>query len=247
MANTSIMTRPRRQNTAPGKMVRKAVAKRQRVGKEKGCGDRRKASSHRHLVRRLSKAGEQKGVRGPHGTHCAGGHHHTAICPLSRSASSGEGSPSVSRTLVSLPIPIPRSPESRTSSNNSSSTASNSPSSSFLSSSAVLNPAPGRPSSLRVAKQKKLSLKSSHRRKSVHNFPVSPLVCALLPGKMMVGSPARSPSPLAGAVGGSHPIAGSHFVQQTVPAHHHRLGSAPTHHQNSPTADHPSSMSIGQN
>ncbi|KAL8582089.1 hypothetical protein ACOMHN_004009 [Nucella lapillus] len=231
---TSIKTGSRPKGAALGKMVRKAIKKRQM--KEK-AGDKKKGQ--RTLLRRLSsKKGEPLMV---HGTHM--GSSQRTFSPLSRSASSCEGSPGLHRTIRSPPVAVPRSPDSSpAASSNSSSPSSSVPNSpaaaaasiaaSVAASVAAATAHFGRPSSLHVVKHKKgaSSLKSPHRRKSVHNFPLSPLARTPSPSNM-VSSPARSPSPLAVVQG--HQVGSSHLPQQTIPAYlnaHPGSSSTPHHH-----------------
>lgn len=217
---TSIKTCSRPKGAAPGKMARRAIKKRQM--KEKGA-DRKKGQ--RTLLRRLSKKGDPLVV---HGMHI--GPQPRTFSPLSRSASSCEGSPALHRTMRSPPIAVPWSPDSsQANSSNSSSPSSSVPNSPAAASVNTASVHMGRPSSLHVVKHKKTSsLKSPHRRKSVHNFPLSPLARTPSPSNM-ASSPARSPSPLAGVQG--HQVGSSHLPQQTIPAH---LNPPTTHHSQSP-------------
>lgn len=103
---------------------------------------------------------------------------------LNRSLSSGDSLPaSPTRSKTS-----PRTYSSDTSSQSSSPNSStpNSPASSTHY---------NRPSSLHGLKHKLQTIKSPHRRKSVHNIPLSPLARTPSPSSMAV-SPTRSPSPL---------------------------------------------------
>ena len=65
-----------------------------------------------------------------------------------------------------------------------------------------------RPSSLHGLKHKLQTIKSPHRRKSVHNIPLSPLARTPSPSAMAV-SPTRSPSPLTVVKSTSHTQQGS--------------------------------------
>ena len=232
---TSIKTCSRPKGAAPGKMARRAIRKRQM--KEKGA-ERKKGQ--RTLLRRLSKKGDPLVV---HGTHI--GPQPRTFSPLSRSASSCEGSPALQRTMRSPPIAVPWSPDSsQATSSNSSSPSSSVPNSPAAASVNAATVHMGRPSSLHVAKHKKTSsLKSPHRRKSVHNFPLSPLARTPSPSNM-ISSPARSPSPLAGVQG--HQVGSSHLPQQTIPAHlnaaHHSSHSPPASKQPAPSSAMPKSM-----
>ncbi|XP_041358268.1 microtubule-associated serine/threonine-protein kinase 3-like isoform X2 [Gigantopelta aegis] len=197
--STSIRTGTRRKTTNPGKMARRAIRKRQQ--KEK-VTEKKKGRS---LFRRLStKKAEHVLPSSPASSR--------SFCHFSRSFSSSEGTPASSKSGKSPPMSGHWSLDS---SLNMSSTSS-SPSSSTPNSPA--GPAHlGRPSSLHVVKHKKSqSLKSPHRRKSVHNIPLSPLARTPSPSPL-ASSPARSPSPLACVQ--SHQVGSSSMPQQTIPAY----------------------------
>lgn len=209
---TSIKTGQRPKGSAPGKMARRAINRRR--AKEKGVlVDKKKGA--RTLLRRLSSKTERPLL--VHGNHI--GPAPRTFSPLSRSGSSCEGSPALHRTIRSPPIAVPWSPDSsQANSSNSSSPTSSAPNSPAAAN--VAGPVPpslGRPSSLHVAKHKKTSsLKSPHRRQSVHNFPLSPLARTPSPSNM-VSSPVRSPSPLAGVQG--HQVGNCNLAQQTFPTY----------------------------
>ncbi|XP_055956452.1 microtubule-associated serine/threonine-protein kinase 3 isoform X3 [Patella vulgata] len=197
--NTSIKTCAKRKGGNPGKMARK-----KRQQREKGA-ERKKGRS---LFRRLStKKAEQ------HVLPCSPVTPNRAS-PLSRSYSSSEATPQPMKTVRSPPITVPWSPEnSPQNSSNSSSPASSTPNS----------PAGtthfGRPSSLQVVKHKKSktqSLQSPHRRKSVHNIPLSPLARTPSPSPL-ASSPTRSPSPMACVH--QHLQGSSSQSQKTIPAY----------------------------
>lgn len=223
---TSIREGSRRKGN-PGKMVRRSQKKKQSKDK---VVDKKKS---RALFRRLSNKKSE-----PLFPYVHIPHHHAPgrqqFTPLNRSSSSGDGTPvhahhhhHHSKLGRSPPISVPWSPDSsQAGSSNSSSPSSSAPNS----------PATqahfGRPSSLHVAKHKKTaSLKSPHRRKSIHNFPLSPLARTPSPSAVTT-SPARSPSPLALPQG--HLIGSSNLPQQTIPSHH--TGASPHANSASPHA-----------
>lgn len=203
---TSIKEGSRRKGN-PGKMARRSLKKRQQREKvqEKKKG--------RNLLRRLSAKKTEPLF--PHSPHISVGRQQ--FTPLNRSCSSGDAIPSHGKLGRSPPISVPWSPDSSqagssTSSSPSSSTP-NSPATQATSATAHL----GRPSSLQVAKHKKTaSLKSPHRRKSVHNFPLSPLARTPSPSTT-ANPPARSPSPLTLHHG--HQVGSCNQPQQTIPSH----------------------------
>ncbi|XP_059151907.1 microtubule-associated serine/threonine-protein kinase 3-like isoform X3 [Physella acuta] len=189
----------------PGKMARRSQKKKEKVQEKK---------KGRNLLRRLSS----KKSDPPIFPHMPPGRQQ--FTPLNRSSSSGDHHTKLGR---SPPISVPWSPDS----SQAGSSTSSSPSSSAPNSPATQVGAAhfGRPSSLHVAKHKKTgSLKSPHRRKSVHNFPLSPLARTPSPSAT-VQSPARSPSPLA--LPHSHQAGSSTQPQQTVPSHINNLHSSP--------------------
>ena len=132
--------------------------------------------------------------------------------PFSKSWSFGDSSNVSFKTVQSSPLSHTWGPDSGNSSNSSpSSSLPNSPASQLVS------PTYNRPSTLAGLKHKRTqSLKSPHRRKSVHNIPLSPLARTPSPSPMPV-SPTRSPSPLA--VGQTHQTGASNQPQKTIPAH----------------------------
>ena len=197
--STSIRTGTRRKTTNPGKMARRAIRKRQQ--KEK-VTEKKKGRS---LFRRLSTKKAEHVLPSSPATP-------RAFSLFSRSFSSSEGTPASSKSGKSPPMSGHWSLDS---SLNVSSTSS-SPSSSTPNSPAGPTHL-GRPSSLHVVKHKKSqSLKSPHRRKSVHNIPLSPLARTPSPSPL-ASSPARSPSPLACVQG--HQAGSSNMPQQTIPAY----------------------------
>lgn len=214
---TSIKTGSRPKGAAPGKMARKAIKKRQ--VREKGA---EKKKAPRTLLRRLSsKKAEPLAI---HGAHMGPSPPTRTFSPLTRSASSGEGSPCIHKTGRSPPITVPWSPDS----SQANSSNSSSPGSSVPNSPAAASAHFGRPCSLHVAKHKKTpALKSPHRRKSVHNFPLSPLARTPSPSNV-ASSPARSPSPLAGIQG--HQVGSSNMPQQTIPAYLNAPNAPPNPH-----------------
>ena len=115
---------------------------------------------------------------------------------LSRSLSSGDSLPgSPTRSPKSPPLSRMWSPAS----DSARSTGDTSSNSSSPNSSTPNSPASSahfsRPSSLHGLKHKLQTIKSPHRRKSVHNIPLSPLARTPSPSPMAT-SPTRSPSPL---------------------------------------------------
>ncbi|XP_036362224.1 microtubule-associated serine/threonine-protein kinase 3 isoform X3 [Octopus sinensis] len=210
LENTTIKTGTRRHRSNPGKMARRICHKKREKSGEKKKG--------RSLFRKLSKKAEQ---------HIHPGSPMSAnrtFSPLSKSLSSAESSPNLPRSARSLPINMPWStPESAAGS----SSTSSSPSSSGPSSPATSSHY-GRPSSLHGLKHHKRaqSMKSPHRRKSVHNIPLSPLARTPSPSPMAT-SPTRSPSPLAFTQG--HHAGSSNTVQHTYPAQLTASGSPVPH------------------
>lgn len=203
---TSIKEGSRRKGN-PGKMARRSVKKRQQRDKvqEKKKG--------RNLLRRLSAKKTEPLFQ--HSPHMPPGRQQ--FTPLGRSSSSSEAISLHGKLGHSSPISVPWSPDSSqagsSTSSSPSSSAPNSPATQVTVAAAHL----GRPSSLQVVKHKKTaSLKSPHRRKSVHNFPLSPLARTPSPSAT-TSSPARSPSPLTLPHG--HQVGSSNMPQQTIPSY----------------------------
>ncbi|CAL1530340.1 unnamed protein product [Lymnaea stagnalis] len=206
---TSIKEGSRRKGN-PGKMARRSQKKRQQKDKvqEKKKG--------RNLLRRLSTKKSEPPMF-PHSPHLPPGRQQ--FTPLNRSSSSGDTLPMHHHAKLgrSPPISVPWSPDSSQAGSSTSSSPSSSVPNSPATQAAAIAAHFGRPSSLHVAKHKKTaSLKSPHRRKSVHNFPLSPLARTPSPSAS-VQSPARSPSPLALPLG--HQVGSSNLTQQTIPSH----------------------------
>ncbi|RUS83851.1 hypothetical protein EGW08_008392 [Elysia chlorotica] len=232
---TSIKEGSRRKGN-PGKMARRSQKKRQQQQyqreRDKAAHDSKKKG--RNLLRRLSnKKTDPIFPLATHIPHLPPGRQQ--FTPLNRSCSSGEaGTPLANPHHVKLgrspPITVPWSPDSSqagsSTSSSPSSSAPNSPATHVTAGSAGAPPHFGRPSSLHVVKHKKSSLKSPHRRKSVHNFPLSPLARTPSPSSQAAtaSSPARSPSPLALPM--SYQVGASNQPQQTIPAHHHHPSPA---------------------
>ncbi|KAL5021676.1 hypothetical protein ScPMuIL_000831 [Solemya velum] len=198
LESTSIKTGVRKRGSHPGKMARRSSKKkhiRERGGEKKKSRSLLRRLSNRKAEQHMLPASPLMPNRGVGGS------------PFSKSWSYSESTPTSAKSSRSLPISLPWSPDSSNSSSPNSS-APNSPA----------NSAPFcRPSSLHGLKHKRAqSLKSPHRRKSVHNIPLSPLARTPSPSPIPP-SPTRSPSPLAGVQG--HQIGSSHMIQQTVPAH----------------------------
>ncbi|XP_060070360.1 microtubule-associated serine/threonine-protein kinase 3-like [Ylistrum balloti] len=221
MESTTIKTVQSKRRSHPGKMARRSSQRKRQERK----GEKKKGRS---LLRRLSSKKTE--------------HHILPSSPLtssrsyssstfSKSWSCGDSTPGSGKANRSLPISMPWSPDS---------SAANSSTSSSPSSSAPNSPASSsqfcRPSSLHGLKHKRAqSLKSPHRRKSVHNIPLSPLARTPSPSPMPPASPTRSPSPLALAHG--HQIGSSNMVQQTIPSH---LNSSTQAQATTPVARKPS-------
>ncbi|BFY99940.1 hypothetical protein BsWGS_02980 [Bradybaena similaris] len=200
---TSIKEGSRRKGN-PGKMARQSLKKRQQREKVQ---DKKKS---RNLLRRLStKKADPLFAHLPPGRQ--------QFTPLNRSVSSNDATPQHGKLGHSPPISVPWSPDSsQAGSSTSSSPSSSTPNSPAAQAAAAAATHFGRPSSLHVVKHKKpTSLKSPHRRKSIHNFPLSPLARTPSPSAT-TSSPARSPSPLA--VAQSHQAGSCNLPQQTVPS-----------------------------
>ena len=183
----------------PGKMARKSSKKRQDKQREKKSG--------RSLLRRLSSKSKKPDWQT---TSPLGRTYTNSAFSKSWSGESGRGLLTSTR---SLPSTMPYSPDSNSSTSSSpSSSTPNSPASSSQY---------GRPSSLHGLKHTKRthavsSLKSPHRRKSVHNIPLSPLARTPSPSPMPTSpTTTRSPSPLAFSQG--HQIGSSNMTQHTIP------------------------------
>lgn len=214
LESTSITTGARKKGSHPGKMARRS---KKRNPKERS-GEKKKSRS---LFRRLSAKRSQQDVHGPLG--------HPLVMPgspltpssafrgspFSKSWSFGDTSNVSFKTAISTsPLSHTWGPDSGNSSNSSPSTSlPNSPASQLVS------PNYNRPSTLTGLKHKRTqSLKSPHRRKSVHNIPLSPLARTPSPSPMPQStSPTRSPSPLA--VGQTHQVGASNQAQKTIPSH----------------------------
>ena len=235
----------------PGKMARRSQKKRQQQGHQRDGGkghDSKKKG--RNLLRRLSnKKTDPIFPLATHIPHLPPGRQQ--FTPLNRSCSSGEaGTPLANPHHVKLgrspPITVPWSPDSsQAGSSTSSSPSSSAPNSPATQVTAGAPPHFGRPSSLHVVKHKKSSLKSPHRRKSVHNFPLSPLARTPSPSSQAAAasSPARSPSPLA--LPTSYQVGASNQPQQTIPAHHHHAAPACKKALHAPSPIKPASSSPG--
>ena len=216
--NTSITMGARKKGAHPGKMARRSKKKNL---KEKS-GDKKKSRS---LFRRLSTkraAAQQEHVSG-HGLVMPGSpltpNSAYRASPFSKSWSFGDTSNVSFKTgIQSSPLSHTWGPDSGNSSNSSPSSSSpNSPASQLVS------PSYNRPSTLAGLKHKRTqSLKSPHRRKSVHNIPLSPLARTPSPSPMPA-SPTRSPSPLAFSQGQGqgqgHQVGASSQAQKTIPSH----------------------------
>lgn len=189
----------------PGKMVRK-------TNKKKGDEKIREKTKGRSILRRLSsKSKKTDWSTSPlmvTGRSLGSG-------AFSKSWTCGDSSSGQLKATKSFPGAIPWSPDSSLGNSSNSSANSSSPNS------PASNSTFGRPSSLHGLHHNKRthSIKSPHRRRSVHNIPLSPLARTPSPSPMPT-SPNRSPSPLAFTQGqtSGHQIGSSNMPQQTYPA-----------------------------
>lgn len=190
----------------PGKMVRK-------TNKKKGDEKIREKTKGRSILRRLSsKSKKTDWSTSPlmvTGRSLGSG-------AFSKSWTCGDSSSGQLKATKSFPGAIPWSPDSSLGNSSNSSANSSSPNS------PASNSTFGRPSSLHGLHHNKRthSIKSPHRRRSVHNIPLSPLARTPSPSPMPT-SPNRSPSPLAftqGQTSSGHQIGSSNMPQQTYPA-----------------------------
>ncbi|XP_074642526.1 microtubule-associated serine/threonine-protein kinase 2-like isoform X2 [Tubulanus polymorphus] len=195
---STIKTTSKRKN--PGRMARRSVRKKHQ--RERSSSEKKRRTS---LFRRLSNRKAEQ--------------HMQSGSPLtpSRSYSSLNRSLSSNESLPGSPTKSPRSPPTNRIWSPDHNSPANSSQSSSPSSSVPNSPASsthlGRPSSLHGLKHKLAqTLKSPHRRKSVHNIPLSPLARTPSPSPM-ASSPTRSPSPLT-VVQGSN-------ITQTYHTHSH--------------------------
>ncbi|OWF46091.1 Microtubule-associated serine/threonine-protein kinase 2 [Mizuhopecten yessoensis] len=221
MESTTIKTVQSKRRSHPGKMARRSSQRKRQERK----GEKKKGRS---LLRRLSSKRTDHQIL-PSSPLTSSRSYSSST--FSKSWSCGDSTPGLGKANRSLPISMPWSPDS---------SAANSSTSSSPSSSAPNSPASSsqfcRPSSLHGLKHKRAqSLKSPHRRKSVHNIPLSPLARTPSPSPMPPASPTRSPSPLALAHG--HQIGSSNMVQQTIPSH---LNSSTQAQATTPVARKPS-------
>lgn len=205
LEKSGIQTVVRKKRAHPGKMARRATKKR-------SAREKQEKKKSRSLFRRLSTKKTDHIVM-PSGPPPSNRSH--SISAFSKSWSCGDSGHGSVRSSRSLPITMPWSPDSSAAnSSNSSSPSSSTPNSPASSSSQFC-----RPSSLHgLAKHKKPSnLKSPHRRKSVHNIPLSPLARTPSPSPVPP-SPTRSPSPLAFSQPAVVPAGSSNMPQQTIPS-----------------------------
>lgn len=206
LEKSGIQTMVRKRRAHPGKMARRTSRK--KIVREKAV-DKKK---NRSLFRRLSTKKPDHHVL-PSGPPPSGRSH--SISAFSKSWSCGDSSHGSVRSSRSLPIAMPWSADSSAAnSSNSSSPSSSTPNSPASSTSQFC-----RPSSLHGLKHKnKGSLKSPHRRKSVHNIPLSPLARTPSPSPGPP-SPTRSPSPLAfNQPAAMYHAGSSNLPQQTIPS-----------------------------
>lgn len=213
LEKSGIQTMVRKKRAHPGKMARRTAHK--RSTREKAVEKKK----NRSLFRRLSTKKTDHIVLPP-GPPPTGRSH--SITAFSKSWSCGDSSHGNVRSSRSLPIQMPWSPDSSAANSSNSS----SPSSSTPNSPASNNSQFCRPSSLHGLKHKnKGSLKSPHRRKSVHNIPLSPLARTPSPSTLPP-SPTRSPSPLAFAQPAMYHHGTSNMPQQTIPSQLNTSGSS---------------------
>jgi microtubule-associated serine/threonine kinase len=194
MESTTIKTGARKMPVSGGKMAKQRSASKKRhqrtkTGDDK-CGRNRVRQS---LLKRVSTKRAEQHMPAP-------------SLPLTPSKSFGALNRSLSSS-DSLPA-SPRSPPLgrlwSPASGDSSPSAPASPNSPATTAAASFS----RPSSLHGLKHKLATIKSPHRRKSVHNIPLSPLARTPSPSSLAT-SPTRSPSPL------------------TTLHHHHHSGAGP--------------------
>ncbi|XP_061191975.1 microtubule-associated serine/threonine-protein kinase 2-like isoform X3 [Saccostrea echinata] len=205
MESTTIK-RGGRRRAHPGKMVRK-------TNKKKGDEKIREKTKGRSILRRLSsKTKKSEWSTSPlmvTGRSIGSG-------AFSKSWTCGDSSNGQLKATKSFPGANPWSPDSSFGNSSNSSPNSSSPNS------PASNSTFGRPSSLHGLHHNKRthSIKSPHRRKSVHNIPLSPLARTPSPSPMPT-SPNRSPSPLAftQSQASGHQMGSSNMPQQTYPAH----------------------------
>lgn len=206
LEKSGIQTMVRKRRVHPGKMARRTSRK--KIVREKAVEKKK----NRSLFRRLSTKKPDHHVL-PSGPPPSGRSH--SISAFSKSWSCGDSSHGSVRSSRSLPIAMPWSAESSAAN----SSTSSSPSSSTPNSPASSTSQFCRPSSLHGLKHKsKGSLKSPHRRKSVHNIPLSPLARTPSPSPGPP-SPTRSPSPLAfNQPAAMYHAGSSNLPQQTIPS-----------------------------
>ena len=200
--NTTIKMGGRKRGSNVGKMAKRGGRKKHQRGK---TDDKKRRTS---LFRRLSSRRAEQHLGSPLTPS-------RSFSSLNRSLSSGDSQPASPTRSKSPPSGRLWSPASDTSPPNSS--QSSSPSSSTPNSPASTTPY-SRPSSLGLKHNKLQAIKSPHRRKSVHNIPLSPLARTPSPS-MASTSPTRSPSPLTlvhGPVG--HPPGISNMTQTYNPS-----------------------------
>ncbi len=211
LENTSIQVGGRKRPANGGKMMRRSQKKKHQRGKSE---EKKRRTS---LLKRLSSKRAEQHLGSPLTPS-------RSFTCLNRSLSSGDSlpaSPTRSKSPKSPPSNRVWSPASDSAHSTANSSQSSSPSSSTPNSPA--NSAHfSRPSSLHGLKHKLQCIKSPHRRKSVHNIPLSPLARTPSPSPM-ASSPTRSPSPLTMVHGQA--------VHHQPGAHHHPTS---THHTHTP-------------
>ena len=205
LENTTIKLGGRKRAPGVGKMKRRGSKKKHDRSKS---NDKRRRSS---LFRRLSSRRAEHHLGSPMTPS-------KSFSSLSRSLSSSDslpGSPTRSKSPRSPPTGRGWSP-SMSLSDSAHSSQSSSPGSSAPNSPASSSQFTSRPSTLHGLQHKLQTIKSPHRRKSVHNIPLSPLARTPSPSPMAT-SPTRSPSPLTLAHGPIHPPGISNMTQTYNP------------------------------
>lgn len=207
LESTSIKVGGRKRQPNAGKMTRRSSRRRHQRGKSE---EKKRRPS---LFKRLSSRRAEQHLGSPLTPS-------KSIGSLNRSLSSGDslpGSPTRSKSPKSPPTTRMWSPASDSALSTANSSNSSSPTSSTPNSPAAPSQF-SRPSSLHGLKHKLQTIKSPHRRKSVHNIPLSPLARTPSPSPMAT-SPTRSPSPLTLVQGQmSHPPGISNMTQTYNPS-----------------------------
>ena len=228
MESTTIKIGGRKRAPHAGKMTRRPTKKKSQ--RSKSDDKKRRAS----LFKRLSSKRAEQHMGSP-------------LTPsrsfqgLNRSLSSGDslpGSPTRAKSPKSPPLMRTWSPASDSAHSTATSSQSSSPTSSTPNSPASSQQF-SRPSSLAGLKHNKLqTVKSPHRRKSVHNIPLSPLARTPSPSPM-ASSPTRSPSPLTMAQG----QVGHYGISNMTQTYNPTSQSSPSPNQNLSSNNRPRTIS----